>query len=181
MVKPKFRNNSPPQWSCKDFSQTRRPEPYDRVDAWSLEEIDAPDQSTVILMAIAGLDETHGEFTMYGIEAPRGCPMREAFEWGEISWMDFWSHRNWLLEITVPLQSGDAVSKYISVEDINPETRARFEVLGQRGPYHLKLRQLELSCEYSSWDGTDPVQAERDYRDFMIRHGHRFARVQSVA
>lgn len=170
-----------PIWTREQFNKSRRPEPYDRLNKGALQETDSPDNSAVFLVAIAGLDETHGEFTMYGIEAPRGCPMREAFEWGEISWIDFWSHRNWLLEITVPLQSGDAVSKYISVEDINPETRARFEVLGQRGPYHLKLRQLELSCEYSSWDGTDPVQAERDYRDFMIRHGHRFARVQSVA
>lgn len=80
----------------------------------------------------------------------------------QISQLDFWAHKNWILQINLPLSCGDPISKYISCAQINSETRSRFEFLNHRGPYQLKLQQLELSWEYSSWDGTDPIEAERD-------------------
>jgi hypothetical protein len=172
----KSRNDVAPRWTSDQIGCTRRPEPYDRNHQAVLLEIDSPDKSSVFLVAVGGLDEEHGEFTLYGIEAPGGCPMREAFEWGEISWVDFWSHKNWLLQINVPFGAGDPISNYISWAQVNLATRSKFEFLSYRGPYHLKLQQLELSCEHSSWDGSDPIAADRNYRNFMIRHGHRFAR-----
>ncbi len=168
------RNSVAPKWTRDQFECARRPEPYDRNHRGILQEIDSPDKSAIFLFVIGGLDEEHGEFTLYAIEAPVLCPMREAFEWGEISWVDFWSHKSWLIQVNVPFGGGEPISKYISWSQVNLETRSRFEFLGNRGPYLLKLQQLELSWEYSSWDGTDPVAAEREYREFMIRHGRRF-------
>lgn len=171
----KSKNPCAPKWTRDQFDCARRPEPYDRNHKGVLEEIDSPDKSAVFLLTVGCFDEDVGEFTIYGIEAPRGSPVRGAFEWGEISWLDFWAHKNWILQINLPLSCGDPISKYISCAQINSETRSRFEFLNHRGPYQLKLQQLELSWEYSSWDGTDPIEAEREYRNFMMRHGHRFA------
>ena len=171
----KSRNGVAPTWTRDQFRCSRRPEPYDCIHEGVLEEYDSPDKSAVFLVIVGGFDEDYGEFTLYGIEAPGRCPMREAFEWGEISWADFWSHKNWLIQINVPLSFGNPITKYISFTQVNLETRSRFEFLSHRGPYLLKLQQLELACEYSSWDGGDPIVAEYEYRNFMMRHGHRFA------
>ena len=112
---------------------------------------------------------------LIAIEAPRSCPKRQEFEWGEISWLEFWSHKGWLIHFERPF--GVRVptpGRYVTAADLDDRTMKLWQDLGHKGPYHLKLEQLELACDYATPGSAKAQKAERTYREFMIRHGHRF-------
>ena len=170
-----------PVWTYEQSVLEREPEPYDRSGAAALFELDAPDHSTVFLVSITGDDFRESGwpdyFTYYGIEAPRDCPMRRAFEWGEISWRDFWTHKGWLLHMREPFAGGPMVSSYVSTSHLSKYFNETLDDFRTKGPYDFKLQQLELSCMPSPF--TSPrelAKAEREYQEFMLRHGHKFAR-----
>lgn len=75
------------------------------------------------ILIFSKLKEDNGLVTYYGIEAPRNCPMREAFEWGEIEWEDFWTHKDVLYEITMPFNPGLTVGRPIKPSEL-PQDRA---------------------------------------------------------
>lgn len=87
----KSRNPIAPTWAGGEFSTWRTPEPYDVPTGARLLEVDTPDLSTVLLMKTAEICPENTCLTLYAIEAPRDGSMRLAFEWGEISWLDFGS------------------------------------------------------------------------------------------
>ena len=162
------------QWNYQQFFEWRTPEPYDYL-AWSaLIELDAADKSTTFLLKYVAWNDDTADSTFYGIEAPRKCPMRSAFEWGELSWEDYWTHKDWLLKILVPFNPGPVISTLMSPADIDPMVMLKFRVNENRFPYELKREHLETAWKYTEWNGRDPIAAERKYREFMMRHGHRF-------
>ena len=103
-----YRDNhpNPPVWTSEQSDLMHQPEPYDRSGSAALFEIDSPDGLTQFLVSVTGDDFRDSGwpeyFTFYGIEAPRTCKMRHGFEWGEISWRDYWTHKEWLLHMRSP-------------------------------------------------------------------------------
>ena len=178
-----YRNShpNPPVWTFQESSNCTQPDPYDRAGAASLSELAAPDGSTTFLVSttFANFQDSGWPeyFTLYGIEAPRDCPMRRAFEWGESSWRDFWTHKGWLLHMREPFAGGPMVSSYVSTSHLSKYFNETLDDFRTKGPYDFKLQQLELSCMPSPF--TSPrelAKAEREYQEFMLRHGHKFAR-----
>ena len=172
----KSKHSDPPVWTLEEFDRHRRPEPYDIPTGGELLEFDAPNQSTIFLAGSCLDKKEEFDCSLYAVEAPPHCPMRQAFEWGEISWMEFFTEREWLLQMFLPLNAIRVVSRYISPREIGPETRGYFEAVGGQFPYELKRRQLEMHCDKRFMDAGDTTRAEREYRAFMRKYGHRFAK-----
>jgi hypothetical protein len=172
----KSRHPVAPIWD-REMTQLSWPEPYDNPSIWSLYTITPNDGSGTFLVYRHSLPDVECTASGYAIEAPLDCPVRQAFETGEMSWMDYWHHKDWLLYVTIPLMSRDPITtRYISPRDIAPYIIERFKEFGNQGPYELKRQILELGWEYASWDGGCTKEAERKYRDFMLRNAGRFPR-----
>ena len=164
------------KWCSKTFKNLRTPEPYDASAGGTLFEIDAPDGSTEFLVYQDHFDEDSGLIRLYAIEAPAGCPMREAFEWGDFTWDEYWTHKDCLYEIITPFEPGPVSSRIIAPGEISKSAKDRFVRLGERFPYELKRRHLELGVEYSVYDEDKHDKAQREYDAFMAKYGHRFAK-----
>ena len=162
----------PVAWSADQFNEFNMPEPYDRLHRGTLMELEAANYPTQFLLILHDLNENTGIFTSFAIEAPHDCPMRHAFEWGEISWMEFWSHRGWLLQVEYPIAQGPAAVKYITPEQLPNAVTNQFKSFGNRGPYHLKLEHLERIIENAPNSRHGP-EHQRAYRDFILKHGHK--------
>ena len=111
----------------------------------------------------------------YAIEAPKGCPMREALEWGEHEWDEFWTHKPYLYELMIPFHPGPVFTKLITPAEINPMAMTQFRQLGKTSPYELKRQSLEAFCDTTAIPWEYVLQTRREYAEFMTRLGHRFA------
>ena len=163
-------------WAYQQVTNWRRPEPWDRFTGAILTELDTPDGSSTFLFILGSFAEDEGLLTFYGIEAPRQCLMREAFEWGEVTWDEYWTHRDSVCRVVLPFSSGQINASMISPTSIDFTTQRRFQNLGNHFPSELKRLHLENSWKQAWATGQDPVKAEWVYRDFMNRHGHRFCK-----
>lgn len=169
----KARHGKPLTWTHRIFEAAHAPEPFNVFSSTYLKEIVAPDESTVFLELSGDIDETKGTISSYGIEAASSCPVRKAFEIGEMSWLDFWEHRGWLIQFTFDLQvfKGPIRAEFISPSQINKDTYTHLRLLGNQSPFAIKRQQLEAAWRCAARSGIDLVQAEREYRSFLIRHG----------
>ena len=164
------------RWSSEQIAKFRFPEPYDVLTACTLSELDAPDGSTTFLTMFDHFDEDTGLIRYYGIEAPVGCSMREAFEWGELTWDEYWTHKDVIYEIIKPFEPGPVSSRIIAPGELSQKAKNRFKSLGERFPFELKRRHLELGVEYAIIDPDERAEAQREYDAFMAKYGHRFAK-----
>ena len=167
----------PLTWTYDAFGKGSSPCPYDCFSPACLEELIAQDGVTVFLTKLSIHDLDADPAIYYGIEAPRSCPVRQSFEWGEISWADYWAHTGWLLKIEVPWNPGILKTSYITPDQIDATTHNDFKILGRRSPYDLKRQVLELRCDLAKAGTGEAVTAEREYRQFMTMYGHRFAKL----
>ena len=173
----KSRHHVPLNWTYDDFEQKTHPAPYDCSSAACFFEIVSPDGLTTFLLNLSIHELDADPAIFYGIEAARNCPMRKAFEWGEISWPDYWSHKGWLLKIECPWNPGLLKTSYITPDQMDQTTHDELERLKGRSPYDLKRRILELGCDLEKAGTHEAVTAEREYRQFMTMYGHRFAKL----
>ena len=162
------------EWSYEQAIAYRHTEPYKRSLGPKLMELDSPDESTTFLLIFSKLNEDNGLVTYYGIEAPRNCPLREAFEWGEIEWEDYWTHKDVLYEVTMSFNPGPAVGRPIKPSELPQDTISRFRRLGNEYPYELMRQALALSLEIAIIQNADIENNQHAYDDLMNRFGHRF-------
>ena len=162
------------KWTYEQRILLREPEPYDRTVGPKLGELDSPDVSTTLLLIFSKLNEDNGLVTYYGIEAPRNCPMREAFEWGEMEWQDYWTHKDVLYEVTMSFNPGPAVARPITPSDLPSNIIGTFRKYESIFPYELKRRALALSLRVAILEKRDSDETQQEYNDFMFRFGHRF-------
>jgi len=164
------------KWSYEQATDLRDPDPYDILSGCSLRELDAPDGSTTFLVVLDHFDEGSGLVRKYAIEAPAGSPMREAFEWGELTWDEYWTHKDELYELIVPFYSGPVLSRIIAPTEMSQGIKQRFADLGEFFPYELKRQQLELRVKYAAAKMDKLANARHEYDAFMEKYGHRFAK-----
>lgn len=168
------RHAKPLVWTADIFNAARSPEPYDKLSSSSLNEIIAPDGVTIFLRLHGYFDENNGVGVSYGIEAHRSCAMRLAFEVGDLSWPDFWAHKGWLLRFIFEISNASIQAEFIHPLQMDARMHQMLKDLGNTSPFEIKRKQLEVSIEIAYRFGRDPTPAEREYRDFMIRHGNKF-------
>ena len=164
------------KWTCDQTANMRYPEPYDELSGCTLGELDAPNGSTMFLVMQDQFDEESGLIRNYGIEAPAGCPMREAFEWGEFTWYEYWTHKDHLYEIIIPFNRGPVSTRVIWPGEISQNAKNRINMLGEYFPFELKRRHLELRIKHAIFDTDKRAKAQREYDAFMEKYGHRFAK-----
>ena len=170
----KDRHAKPLIWTDDIYNAAYSPDPYDKLTSNSLHEVIAPDGVTVFLRMHGYFDEHRGLAVSYGIEAPQSCQMRRAFEVGDLSWPDFWAHRGWLLRFSFDISDGPIQAEFIHPSQMDLRKHQKLNDLGNTSPLEIKLKQLEVSMEMAHRFCRDPAPAEREYRDFMIRHGNKF-------
>ena len=173
----KSRNPVPPTWAFSAFAAWRTPEPFDVPTVADAFETDTPDLSAVLLMKVGSIGPKNDSITFFGIEAPPHSPFRRAFEWGDMSWLDFWSHKDWLLQIHAPFDRSPVTSRYITPAEMHGHSPQSFKHLDGKFPFGLKKEQLELRCEdifLTKLTKKKRELAEADYQKFMAKYGHRF-------
>ena len=158
------------EFTYDEFMTWRMPEPYDCVIPTDLHEVEAPDGSVLFLVLFGRFNDDTMLVTHYAIEAPRHCLMREAFEWGDISWVEYWTHRSHLMFIEHPFDPGPVTTRIITPAQIDARTLQRLKNLGDKSPYELKREHLERCLKNTTWNGKCPVKADRKYSEFMARH-----------
>lgn len=164
----------PLAWTRDVLESFRYPEPYDICSAGQLKEINAPDGSSVFLMIHGYWDEASSLVVTYAVEAPSTCPIRMAFEKGDILWPEFWNHRGWLIRFSFNLFGGPVHAEYIKPEEIDQRTHVLLNHFRERSPFEIKRRQLESRWKYGHEYDADTKMAERQYRDFFVRHRDKF-------
>jgi len=161
------------KWSYHEVMSLKVPEPFDIRAFIDLKELDAPDGSTAFLILYGGFNESAGDFTYYGIEAPRNCPMRHAFEWGELTWNEYWTHKDFLYRIVIPFDIGPVTSEIISPREMSENSKSTLSNIDHLCPYEIKRRTLQASTKWATNSPQDQLSAEREYQQFMIQFGHR--------
>ncbi len=104
-------------WFFDNSNFKREVCPYNGPNLTFINEFVAPLDQTVFLSLLGngGEDENFDlSVVYYLIEAPRNCIMRQAFEIGEITFEEYWHHKGWLIEATIPSLSAQGYNlKYI--------------------------------------------------------------------
>jgi hypothetical protein len=75
-----------------------------------------------------------------------------------------------------PFQAGPMQSSYISSTSLGKKFCEILDKIGYKSPYEFKRQQLELSCIPFPFAPVDIPRAEREYQQFMMRHGHKLAK-----
>lgn len=163
---------NPPTWSLQDMMRQMPIKVYQHADFLGMFQLEAPDRSTSFLTCFDTCTEDLSLAHYYAIEAPRHCPVRQAFEVGDITWLDFWAHKGWLLRIEVP-RAADCSSKYIAFSDLDALTLKFFKKYGSTGPLLLMLKQIKSRIKIAKLKGQDAMVEERDLHNFLTIHGHR--------
>ena len=158
-------------WTYDQILNWQSPEPYDIMYRGKLFELPTPHNETLLLVIFSKFDELNQYLTFYGIEAPRECPMRSAFEWGELTWDEYWSHKDAICHLEVPFSPAPIRSQIIRPNQINHRTKNLFSRLNHQSPFDLKRRSLEHLYDTAKITGKNLIKAEQDYLEFMARHG----------
>lgn len=181
------RHPDPHIWTSLTLAGTRPPAHYGQFGAIAISEVNAADGTEFLTLA-GGLSTDEQIGTMYLIEADKTCPMRILLEAGQLSWIDFWNHRGWLLVIKFEMWTdADALATYVPSTAIRSDQFERLTKLGTISPYELKLRALENLLEMSiRWtEYGDPSgeveEAERNYREFVAKYRHRIPSLNAAA
>ena len=82
----------------------------------------------------------------------------------------------WLLRFGFYISNEPVQSDCIEASQMNRRTHQMLKNLGNTSPFEIKLKQLEVSMEIAHRFGEDPTPSEREYCEFMIRHGNKFMR-----
>ena len=174
----RLRHPNPHFWSSNVLLTSRPPSKYGQAMT-SMFEINAPDGTEFLALA-RGLSEDEKTGAFYAMEAPKSCPMRRLFESGDLSWLEYWTHKSWLiyLEYEFKMDTGGVI-QYVSAAALSLECIDELQQLGTTSPYELNLRSLELALidahreREAGFSNLDPVVAEREYNDYLQKYGHR--------
>ena len=158
-----------------EFDLQREASLYEGPNVSHICEFIPPDASTTFL-AIYGGGEEDENFDLstvrYLIEAPPECPMRRAFEIGDITWEDFWSHKGWLIEATTPsLFSDSYIVRYIHPSQMGPYTTKFIAEHSDKSPIQLKYDALCRQRQENRLSKKFAMQLEeleRKYYDHLI-------------
>lgn len=171
----KSRHHDPLIWTHDIFDSAQFPEPYGGFGDGHLFEIIAPDTSTIFLMMHGYIEPSESVAVTYAIEAPRSCPTRIAFERGQISWLEFWESRGWLLRFRIRFGCRPVEAEFIDPTKLDLRTIHNLTKLGNRGPFEIRLHELKRQWELAENFECDPIKAEHEYRNFLMLYAEKCA------
>lgn len=155
------------------LGERRWPFPFDDYPFHDIFEIDSPDRESVLFGLGPTLMPDETFVVSYLTESLAGCPMRRAFEFGEITWTDYWLSRPWLLrvDLTFPNSEPKGNSRYISPREMDAQTLAALHEIDDRHPLLYKEELLKGFVEVSRvFSSPDKEQLEKNYRDFVSQY-----------
>lgn len=143
----------------------------------------SPDDHTTFLASPGDFDDETGQSCLYLAEANPDCPMREAFEYGEISWSDYWDSRDGIIESHWSFPDDQAISAaYVSPQAIDMLTRFTHERRHSFGPLIVKRNLLMLWQRDEFYrQGRSLKSVTKELDQFMEKHGERLARAKMAA
>lgn len=148
--------------------------PFDSPAVYLLKEIDAPDRSVIFLRFGNRFSADESKAFGYLTEAPPNCPMRRAFEFGEITWQDYWYSREWLIQLEMPFPDlGSMVpAKYIHPSEMDYRSKEYIDLYNHESPlmrHHEFLNNDRLYAKARK----EPQYAklEKEYQAFMLQYG----------
>lgn len=159
----KQRNPNIKYWPNSESNPICAPFPYDEPARVHIFELDAPDFSTQFLGLPFHISENEELFITCLIEAPETCPMRRKYEFGDITWEEFWQHRGWLIEYQYEFRAnGGAHVRYIHPSEMVERKRSYLTNFNHESPMALKLQELESRSTFN-WHLGDNMEelAER--------------------
>lgn len=140
-----------------------------------IREIDLPSGGPNVFLQLGSfLSSDESTATCYLTESTPGCSMRRAFEFGEITWSDFWLSRPWLLRLVQPFPGFDPSipAQFILPHEMCIQAIQHLKAHDLINP--LRARQLDLEKGLRIMRVYDPsrVQAlQKLYDDFMAQYG----------
>ena len=119
-----------------------------------------------------GLNGGMSRCEQFGLEfltpAPIDCPMRDAFETGEISWSDYWDSREMLISLEYSIFDESYVStKFCTPRDYSQMARMHLDATWNKCPLEIKHAVHINKIECDKLMRRDSSKSEADYEAFM--------------
>ncbi len=100
--------------------------------------------------------------------APIDCPMRDAFETGEISWSEYWDSREILISWEYSMFEESYVStKLCTARDYSQMARFHLDSKWRKSPLEIKYAVHINKIECDKFMRRDSSKSEADYQAFM--------------
>jgi hypothetical protein len=100
--------------------------------------------------------------------APIDCPMRDAFETGEISWSDYWDSREILISQEHSIYDESYVStKFCTPRDYSQMARMHLDATWNKSPLEIKHGVHINKIECDQFMRRDSSKSEADFEAFM--------------
>ncbi len=108
----------------------------------------------------------------YGVHylapAPESCPMRLAFEVGEITWSEYWLSRPILVRWDFSIFDKSYVAtKFVQPSELSGTARFLIDFSEHDCPLEKKLCSLRHKIKHYEFFGQDPSKSEAAYRAFL--------------
>lgn len=105
------------------------------------------------------------------IEAPDNCPMRRKFEFGEITWQEFWQHRGWLIEYHYESDlDGGAHVCYVHPSQMVERKKFYVRNFNHDSPMALKLWELERRSSFDWHVGDNMEELAKQLAEFREKY-----------
>jgi hypothetical protein len=110
--------------------------------------------------------------TSYLIQSPKDCPVRFEFVIGKITWEEYWTHSEWLIELKKPsIFSQEAEVRYIKTHEL-PEAALRILRSSHlKSPIQMKLRNLEAFLDRKDFHPERNPSRRIAYQKFLNQYG----------
>ena len=96
------------------------------------------------------------------------CPMRDAFETGEISWSDYWDTRDILICWEYSMYDASYVAtRFCSTREFSPMARSHIDCKWSKCPLETKRDVLVNKVNIEKFRKRDSSVAEAEYESFM--------------
>lgn len=170
----KARNPLFSAFPTKVLDMERFPFPFDNPIGYMLTEVDAPDHSAIFLRFGSQFSADESKAFSYLTETPPDCPMRKAFEYGDITWEDFWYSRDCLIQLEMPFPDlGPMVpARYIRPHEMDFRSKKYIEDVNHESPlmrHHYFLNNARIWARIKTEPQADLL--ERKYQDFILKYG----------
>lgn len=151
-------------WPKQALESIQTPFPYCEPNTIAIYQISAPDDQTQFLGVSFDFSPDETYFIAHIIEAPQDCPIRKEFEFGDITWEQFWYHRGWLIELRIPFEEEPLIEvRYILPSQMTEKTKRHIMSM-THSPMECKLKALEL-CANTNWPHDWHVENHEDDLD----------------
>ncbi len=166
-MEPKSRIDPMLKWRHFILSRRVKSCPFD-IGGLPMDEFLHDDDGSRYFTLSGGLNEVDGFCLLYLTPAPLECPMRQAFEIGDVTWSEYWGSRPRLIFWKNSFLNESFVStEYVSTRELCGWAQENINQWESTSPFDFKRRVLEFRIEQDVLGKCDTSKSEANYREFM--------------